>query len=133
MIRTIIADDHLLLRQVIRVILDKADDIEVVGEASDGLEAIKLVESLVPDVLVTDITMPGLNGIDVAKQLQEKSLTTRILTVSVHLDTIMAQQALNAGAQGYVLKNALASELLTAVRTIHQGDTFLSPTLVAIM
>ena len=133
MIRTIIADDHFLLRQVIRVILDKADDIEAIGEACDGLEAIMLVEKLAPDVLVTDITMPGLNGIEVAKRIQAKGLTTRALIVSVHLDNILAQQALNAGAQGYVLKISLATELLTAVRAIQRGDTFLSPTLVAIM
>jgi DNA-binding NarL/FixJ family response regulator len=133
MIRTIIADDHFLLRQVIRVILDRADDIEVIGEACNGLEAIRLVEKLAPDVLVTDITMPGLNGIEAAKRIQAKGLTTRALIVSVHLDNILAQQALNAGAQGYVLKISLATELLTAVRAIQRGDTFLSPTLVAIM
>jgi DNA-binding NarL/FixJ family response regulator len=133
MIRTIIADDHFLLRQVIRVILDRADDIEVIGEACNGLEAIMLVEKLAPDVLVTDITMPGLNGIEAAKRIQAKGLTTRALIVSVHLDNILAQQALNAGAQGYVLKISLATELLTAVRAIQRGDTFLSPTLVAIM
>jgi DNA-binding NarL/FixJ family response regulator len=133
MIRTIIADDHFLLRQVIRVILDRTDDIEVIGEACNGLEAIMLVEKLAPDMLVTDITMPGLNGIEAAKRIQAKGLTTRALIVSVHLDNILAQQALNAGAQGYVLKISLATELLTAVRAIQRGDTFLSPTLVAIM
>jgi len=131
MIRTIIADDHLLIRQVIRVILDKTDDIEVIGEASDGLEAIKLVETLVPDVLMVDITMPYLNGIEMTKRLQAQGLTTRVLIISVHLDNTLAQQALQAGAQGYVLKNALATDLPTAIRTIQQGGTFLSPPLVA--
>jgi DNA-binding NarL/FixJ family response regulator len=92
-----------------------------------------LVEKLAPDMLVTDITMPGLNGIEAAKRIQAEGLTTRALIVSVHLDNILAQQALNAGAQGYVLKISLATELLTAVRAIQRGDTFLSPTLVAIM
>jgi DNA-binding NarL/FixJ family response regulator len=133
MIRTIIADDHFLLRQVIRTILEKADDIEVIGEAGDGLEAIKLVESLAPDLLVTDITMPGLNGIEAAKWVQARSSTTRVLIISVHLDNVMVQQALNAGARGYVLKNSLATELLAAVRTIQQGGAFLSPPLVTIL
>lgn len=133
MIRTIIADDHFLLRQVIRVILDKADDIEVIGEACDGLEAIKLVKKRAPDVLVTDITMPRLNGIEAANQIRTNQLTTRVLIISIHFDNVMAQQALNAGVQGYVLKNVLATELLTAIRIIQQGDTFLSPSLVAIM
>ena len=127
MIRVIVADDHHLVRQGIRMLLEKADDIEVVGEAEDGQEAVEMAERLTPDVLVMDISMPRLNGTQATERIHSRGLATQVVILSMHADETIVRQALRYGAKGYVLKRAVAEELLLAVRAAHLGDAYLSP------
>jgi DNA-binding NarL/FixJ family response regulator len=127
MIRVVVADDHHLVRQGIRALLEKAADLEVVGEAADGQQAIELVRALVPDVLVIDIAMPRLNGMEAVSRLRAMTLKTRFMMLSMHSDETVVRQALKSGARGYILKRAVSEELLMAVRAVHRGDVFLSP------
>lgn len=127
MIRVIVADDHHLVRQGIRALLEKAGDMEVVAEAEDGLATVEQVTRLKPDVVLVDVAMPGLNGVEVARRLQEKNSGTRVVILSVHSDPALVRQAIRHGASGYLLKRALTEQLLLAVRSASQGETFLSP------
>ena len=127
MIRVIVADDHHLVRQGIRMLLEKADDIEVVGEAEDGQEAVEMAERLTPDVLVMDISMPRLNGTQATERIHSRGLATQVVILSMHADETIVRQALRYGAKGYVLKRAVAEELLLAVRAANLGNTYLSP------
>jgi DNA-binding NarL/FixJ family response regulator len=127
MIRVVIADDHHLVRQGLRALLEKAGDIEVVGEAADGQEALDLVAQLLPDVLVLDIAMPHLNGVEAVGRLRDLKVKTRALILSMYADETLGRQALRNGAKGYLLKRAVSAELLLAVRAVSRGDTFLSP------
>jgi two-component system, NarL family, response regulator LiaR len=127
MLRVVIADDHHLVRQGIRALLEKAGDIEVVGEAADGQEALDLVAQLLPDILVLDIAMPHLNGVEAVGRLRSLGVKTRALILSMYADDTLVRQALRNGAKGYLLKRAVSDELLLAVRAVGRGDTFLSP------
>lgn len=127
MIRVVLADDHHLVRQGLRALLEKAGDIEVVGEAVDGQEALALVERLLPDVLVLDIAMPHLNGVEAVGRLRDLKVKTRALVLSMYADDTLVRQALRNGAKGYLLKRAVSDELLLAVRAVSRGDTFLCP------
>lgn len=133
MIRVILADDHHLVRAGIRVLLEKADDINVVGEAADGQEAIDLVERLIPDVLVIDIAMPRLNGIQATERVRAMGLVTQIVILSMYSDEALVRQALQKGAIGYLLKRAVTEELLLAVRAASRGETYLSPAVSGII
>ena len=126
MIRVLIAEDHLMVRAGIRALLEKAGDIHVMGEASNGQEAFELVEKLVPDVLVMDIMMPRLNGIQAAENIRKLNLSTRILLLSMYSDEGLIYQALQSGVRGYVLKSSVSDELLWAVRAVASGKTYLS-------
>ncbi len=127
MIRIILCDDHKVMRRGLRLVLEEQKDFEVVGEASDGREAVKLAESLKPDVAVLDITMPNLNGIEAAKQITEKHLDTSIVMLSMHADESFVLRALKAGARGYVLKASPESDFVNAIRLVHEGKSFFSP------
>ncbi len=127
MIRVVIADDHHLVRQGLRALLEKAGDIEVVGEAADGQEALDVVAQLLPDVLLLDIAMPHLNGVEAVGRLQGLGVKTQTLILSMYADDTLVRQALRNGAKGYLLKRAVSDELLLAVRAVGRGDTFLSP------
>ncbi|HYR02547.1 MAG TPA: response regulator transcription factor [Syntrophobacteria bacterium] len=127
MIRVVIADDHHLVRQGIRALLEKPGDIEVVAEAADGPEALELVQRLLPDVLVLDIAMPHLNGVEAVGRLRGLGVKTQALVLSMYADDTLVRQALRNGAKGYLLKRAVSDELLLAVRAVSRGDTFLSP------
>jgi len=127
MIRVVIADDHHLVRQGLRALLERASDIEVVGEAADGQEALEAVERLLPDVLVLDIAMPHLNGVEAVGRLRDLKVKTRALILSMYSDETLVRQALRNGAKGYLLKRAISEELLLAVRAVSRGDIFLSP------
>lgn len=127
MIHIVLADDHHLVRQGIRALLEKEDDLEVVGEAVDGREAADLVLRLVPDVLVMDIAMPKLNGIKAAQLLQEAGCPTRIVILSMYTEDFLVQQALKNGAKGFLPKGSVAEELLLAVRAASRGAVYLSP------
>ena len=127
MIRVVLADDHHLVRQGLRALLERAGDIEVVGEAADGQEALGVVERLLPDVLLVDIAMPHLNGVEAVGRLRGLKVKTRSLILSMYTDDTLVRQALRNGANGYLLKRAVADELLLAVRAVARGDTYLSP------
>ncbi len=126
MIRVAIAEDHHLVRDGIRALLERASDIEVVGEAIDGLEAVALVEKEQPDVVVMDLTMPGLNGIEATVRIGSSNGRTEVVILSMHADPALIRKAMQAGAKAYVLKGSVTEELLLAVRTAHQGATYLS-------
>ena len=132
MIRVVIADDHPLVRQGIRALLEKSDDIEVVGEAADGLEAIEIVRCFLPDVLVIDFAMPRLNGIEAIRRIQFLGIKARTLILSMYSDDTLVRQALRSGADGYVLKRRL-DELFLAIRTVARGETFLSPEISGVL
>jgi DNA-binding NarL/FixJ family response regulator len=127
MIRVLLADDHHLVRTGIRALLEKADDIQVVGEAVDGQEAIELAERLVPDVLLIDIAMPRLNGIQATERVRALGLGTQVVILSMHSDQTLVRRALQYGARGYLLKRSVTEELLLAVRAAGRGEIYLSP------
>src|SRR5688572_29621542 len=126
MIRVLIAEDHLMVRAGIRALLEKAGDIHVMGEASNGQEAIEMAEQLKPDVLIMDIMMPRMNGIQAAGNIRELRLPTHILLLSMYADEGFVHQALQCGVKGYVLKSSVSDELLWAVRAVASGKTYLS-------
>jgi DNA-binding NarL/FixJ family response regulator len=127
MIRVVIADDHHLVRQGVSALLEKGGDIEVVGEAANGQDALELVERLLPDVLVIDIGMQRLNGLEAVSRLRSLGLKTRALILSMYSDDTLVRQALRNGARGYLLKRSISEELLLAVRAVSRGDAFLCP------
>jgi DNA-binding NarL/FixJ family response regulator len=127
MIRVVIADDHTLVREGIRALLEKAGDIEVVGQAEDGATAVALVRELTPDVLVTDVSMPIVNGIQAAEQVRAEGLPTEVVILSMHGEPSLIRHALRSGARGYVLKDSVTEDLLTAIRAAARGAIYLSP------
>ena len=126
MIHVLIAEDHLMVREGIRALLEKAGDIHVMGEASNGQEAIEMTEALKPDVLIMDIMMPRMNGIQAAANIRELKLPTNILLLSMYSDEGFVHQALQYGVKGYVLKSSVSDELLWAVRAVAGGKTYFS-------
>lgn len=127
MIRVAIADDHHLVREGIRALLERAADIEVIGEANDGIEAVELAQALLPDVLVMDVTMPRQNGIEATEAIRAADLTTEVVMLSMHTEPALVRRSMQAGAKGYVLKGSVTEELLLAVRAADRGATYLSP------
>lgn len=125
MIRVIIADDHHVVRQGIRSLLDDVEDIDVVAEAADGQEAIQRALQHLPDVLVMDVSMTPINGILATEELRKRNMATQVVILSVHASKTMVREALAAGALGYVLKQSVASELILAVRSASQGKLYL--------
>jgi two-component system response regulator NreC len=123
------ADDHNMVREGLRAVLDSQPDFSVIGEASDGLDAVRVVERMRPNVLVADVFMAGLNGVEVVRQVAERSPTTRTLVLSVESDESYIADALANGAAGYMIKDAPAIELIQAIREIAAGKRYLSPTL----
>ena len=126
-IRVLLADDHKLVRAGIRLLLEKLPDVKVIAEASDGQEAIRLVEKHEPQVVLTDIAMPGLNGLEVTRHLADKFPKVRVIVLSMYSDEEHVYLALRAGAAGYLLKGAAREELELAIRAVAQGETYLSP------
>jgi len=126
-IRVLLADDHTLVRAGIRSLLKGLENVEVVGEAGDGQEAVRLAESLRPDVLLLDVGMPGLNGLDVAARLASQDASIRVLILSMHTSEEYVLRALRAGCAGYLLKGSAVAELEIAVRAVARGETYLSP------
>jgi len=125
-LRVILADDHLLVRQGLRLVLEK-EQIEVLGEASDGLEAIRLIQELRPEIAVLDLDMPGLDGLAVLREAAKGSPQTRIVILTRHMEEPYAVEALRVGARGYVLKTQASTDLVAAIRHVHRGEVYLSP------
>jgi DNA-binding NarL/FixJ family response regulator len=126
-IRVLLAEDHALVRAGLRALLAQLRDVEIVGEARDGPEAMGMVESTNPDVVLMDITMPGLSGLQVAARVTAEHPHVRVVMVSMHDNEEYVWQALRAGAAGYLLKDASTSELELAVQSVARGGTYLSP------
>ena len=126
MTRILLADDQQVVRQALRCLIEREADLEVVGEASDGLEVLPLAERLKPDVLITDVAMPGLYGLEVTRRVRELTPGTGVVILSRYLNEWYVTEALRNGASGYVVKQAEAHELTRAVRTVAQGRRYLS-------
>lgn len=127
MIRVIVVDDHPIVRAGLRAVLDAADDVTVVAEGTNGADALRLVAQHCPDVLVLDVNLPDLNGVEVTRQLREQRTSTAILALTVHDDSQTIFGLLESGAVGYVLKDEALETLINAVRAAAQGDSWLSP------
>lgn len=125
--KILIADDHALVREGIRMILSKEPDFEVLGEAADGQQALTLVETLHPQVVVMDLSMPGMGGIEATQQLRLRHPEVAVLALTMHEDESFVFRLLRAGALGYVLKRAAAQDLVQAVRAAARGESFLYP------
>jgi two-component system response regulator NreC len=126
-IRIVLADDHAVMRTGLRLVLERQADFTVVGEASDGREAVALVQREAPDVLVMDIGMPNLNGIEGARQVAAAEPQVAVVILSMHSDESYVLRALKAGARGYLLKESAESDLIAAIRAVHAGKAFFSP------
>jgi NarL family two-component system response regulator LiaR len=125
--RIMLADDHPLLRQALRDVLEKQPDFEVIAEAGDGEEAVRLATELLPDVVIMDISMPVLNGLEATKQIKESCPLTAVLVLTVHSDSEHILSILRAGASGYLTKSVYGDEVIHAVRALVSGETVLSP------
>jgi len=128
-VTVLLADDHPIVRQGIRHLLEAESDVKVVGEATDGLEAVQLVEKYRPNVLIVDMMMPGLNGLEVLRQVKKRSPATFSIVLSMQSADAYVVEALKSGASGYILKDSGPSELVNALRQVIQGQRFLSPKL----
>ncbi len=124
-----LAEDHHLVRQVFKLVLTAEQDFKLVGEAADGLEAVKLVETKKPSVLLLDLMIPRLHGLEVVRQLKREQSQTKVIILSMHADEPYVMEALRNGACGYVLKDCTAADLVQAVRTVAAGRRYLSPVL----
>jgi len=125
-IKVLIADDHELIRHGVRSILQSERDAQVVGEAVTGLQAVEQTQKLKPDVVIMDLAMPELDGIEATRQIRATNPRTQVIVLTMHDSEIMVRRVLNAGASGYVLKSELANKLKTALRVVHRGRRYLS-------
>jgi DNA-binding NarL/FixJ family response regulator len=132
-IRVIVADDHTMIRSGLRALLDRAPDIEVVGEAQDGRQAIQQAQELQPNVVLLDIAMPNLNGIEAARQITAKQEGVGIVILSMHSDEGYVLKALKAGARGYLLKDSSEIDIINAVRAVSAGKAYFSPEISRMM
>jgi two-component system, NarL family, response regulator NreC len=132
-IRVLLADDHGVVRKGLRFILERQADMEVVGEAGDGREAIRLAEVSEPDIVIIDIAMPLLNGIDATAQMVKRNPSVGVIILSMHSDEDYLLSALNAGAKGYLLKDSAEVDLVRAIETVHRGTPFFSPEIARTM
>jgi DNA-binding NarL/FixJ family response regulator len=132
-IRVLLVDDHKMMRDGLRALLAGVPDIEIVGEASDGRTALDLVRTLAPDVVVMDVSMPDLNGIDATRRILAGGARTKVLALSMHVDRRFVTEMLNAGASGYLLKDCAFEELIHAIRTVAGNSTYLSPRITDIV
>jgi DNA-binding NarL/FixJ family response regulator len=128
-IKVLLADDHTVVRQGLRALLAAEEDIEIVGEAGDGRQAVQLVKKLMPDVALVDIAMPQLNGLEATRQITHSVPSAKVLILSSYGDDEYVQQLTEAGAAGYLIKQTAANDLLKAIREAHKGRTYFSPSI----
>jgi DNA-binding NarL/FixJ family response regulator len=132
-IRVLLADDHQMLRDALRSMLESDGHLEVVGEAGDGRAAVKMARTLAPDIVVMDITMPDLNGVEATHQIKAENPAVKVIALSRHSDRRYVLRMLEAGASGYVLKAAAYDELRRAIQVVSQGKSYLSPDITGIV
>jgi DNA-binding NarL/FixJ family response regulator len=125
--RVLVADDHTLMRQGLRYLLEKEGDFQCVAEAEDGLEAVKMARQFHPDIVIMDIVMPNLNGIEATRQIKAEHPPTEVVVLSMHATRAYVAQVLQAGAAGYLVKDSAFEELVTALRSVSRGEMYLSP------
>ncbi len=130
-IRVLIADDHALLREGLRRVLEFESEIEVVGEAADGLQAVERARELLPDVVVLDINMPGLDGIEVTRRIKRECPAAQIVVLTIHDDDQYVFEVVKAGAQGYVLKDIEPGQIVEAIKTVRRGESFIPSNLMS--
>jgi two-component system NarL family response regulator len=132
-VQILIADDHQMLRDGLRAILEKDQNVEVIGEASDGRTAVEMARTLLPDVVVMDIGMPDLNGVEATRQIKAESPAVKVIALSRHSDKRYVVRMLEAGASGYVLKSGAYDELRRAVEAVSRGEGYLSPRITGVL
>jgi DNA-binding NarL/FixJ family response regulator len=132
-VRVLLADDHGIVRKGLRFLLERQADMEIVGEAGDGREAVKMAEESRPDVVIIDIGMPLLNGIEATVQMVKRNPALGVIILSVHSDEDYLLSALNAGAKGYLLKDSAEVDLVRAIQAVHKGTPFFSPEIAKTM
>lgn len=125
-IKVFIADDHKILRESLRILLSQQEDIEVVGEAAGGLEALDKIQALRPEIAVLDISLPQLNGLDLAARLEQEQPETKIVILTMHKSEEFVKKALSVGVKGYVLKDNALEDLIACIQAVHEGKAFLS-------
>jgi DNA-binding NarL/FixJ family response regulator len=130
-IRILLVDDHTILREGVRALLAGESDIVVVGEAGDGQEALEKVEALRPDIVLMDMVMPGMNGLEATGHIKRRHSDVKVLILSMYDDDEYVQQVIQAGASGYLLKGMAADDLVLAIREVHAGSSFLNPAVAA--
>ena len=126
-VKILLADDHTIVRQGLKLILSAHADLEVVGEAANGREAVELADKLRPDIVLMDVQMPELNGIEATRKMVAANSRIRVLVLSMHKESVYVREILKAGARGYILKDAIDTELLNAIRSVAKGDGYISP------
>lgn len=131
--KILLADDHQLMRQGLRSMLDEQDGLQVIGEADDGRTAVRLARELRPDLVIMDVTMPDLNGIDATRQIRAENPRVKVIALSMHAERQFVMEMLAAGASGYVPKDCPMDELLNAIEAVTRGDTFLSPKVTGVL
>lgn len=129
-IRVLVADDHAIVRAGLRMLIKAEADLELVGEATGGFEAIEKVNSLKPDVLVLDLSMPDLDGIAVTRNLKESESDCAILILTVHEDDALLRESIKVGAAGYIIKHAAEDELISAIRAVNRGEIYVHPKMI---
>ena len=126
-IKILLVDDHAVVRMGFKMLIEAEADIKVIGEAESGEVAVKLFQELKPDIIIMDITMPGIGGLEAIDRIMAKDKNTKILVLSAHEDSVHPKRVLNAGAMGYLTKRSAAEELIKAIKSVHQGKRYLEP------
>lgn len=133
MIRVVLAEDHTIVRQGLRSILEQQPGIEVIAEAENGREAVRIAEQLKPDVVVMDFSMPELNGLEATRQIKQRVPEVKVLILTRHTNREYVKSILRAGASGYMIKKSAADELILAIQSVYRGDSFLDPSISRIV
>ena len=125
--KILLADDHTIVRQGLKLIISSHADLQVIGEAANGREVLELTGKLKPDVILMDVAMPELNGIEATRRVHQISPRTKVLVLSMHKEAVYVREILKAGARGYILKDAIDTELISAIQSVARGDGYISP------